>query len=75
MGTDFEITFYREIVGGNGHCRDIPIDVLQIDQASTRETAIANAIQRFQQRNGVQCWSNLATHFGVSELPKVRQEA
>jgi hypothetical protein len=75
MGRNFEITFYREIVGGNGHCRDMPIDVLQVAEAATRETAVANAIQRFQQRNRVQCWSNLATHFAVSELPEIRPQA
>jgi hypothetical protein len=73
MGRNFEVTFYREIVGGNGHCRAMPIDVLQIAQATTRETAIASAIQSFQQRNRVQCWNNLATHFAVSELAERRQ--
>lgn len=68
MGRNFEVTFYREIVGGNGHCRHIPIDVLRIAEAQTRETAIASAIQSFQQRNRVQCWNNLATRFDISEV-------
>ena len=69
MSRNFEITFYREIVGGNGICRNMPIDVLQITAAATRENAIASAIQSFQQRNRVQCWNNLATRFDISEMP------
>ena len=67
MGQNFEVTFYREIVGGNGHCRDMPIDVLQIAEAASRENAIASAIQSFQQRNRIQCWNNLATRFASAE--------
>jgi len=73
MGRNFEVTFYREIVGGNGHCRQMPIDVLQIAEATTRETAIASAIQSFQQRNRVQCWNNLATRFDISEVTRARR--
>lgn len=69
MSRDYEVTFYREIVGDNGHCRATPIEVLEIPQAATREAAIAAAIRRFEQEKGVLSWKSLATHYAVAERP------
>ena len=75
MSRNFDITFYREIVGGNGCCRDMPVEVLQIDAAETEETAIAAAIRRFEERNRVQRWSNLASRFQVTEIARRKSGA
>ena len=72
MTRNYEITFYREVIGGNGRCRDMPVDVLQIEEAATKETAIAQAIRRFEERNRVQRWNNLASRFAVAELAELQ---
>ena len=67
MSRSFEVTFYREIVGDNGQCRDMPIEVLEIARAGTPQAAVQAAIRQFEQDKRVPCWSNLATRFAIAE--------
>ena len=67
MGRVFEVTFYREIVGDNGHCRNLPIEAIEIAQALSEEAAVAQAIRRFETNRGLRCWKALASHYAVHE--------
>jgi hypothetical protein len=69
MRSDFEVTFYRELVGDNGCCRDLPICRFQVDQAADRNAAVTTAIRRFERRNNVMHWRDLAHRFDVAEVP------
>ena len=67
MSRHYAVTFYREVTGDNGHCRDMPIEVIEIAEAATPEAAVAAAVRRFEAAKRVLCWTSLATHFAVAQ--------
>ena len=68
MSKVYRVTFYRELVGGNGKRYDSSIREAPIRTTHTQDEAMAAAIKRFERRKRLTHWNHLATKLDISAV-------
>jgi hypothetical protein len=66
MSKLYEVTFYREVVGDQGRCKNVPIQVIRARGANADQAAV-KAQHEFQKAKKCLRWDTVATHFEVKE--------
>ena len=66
MSKLYEVTFYREIIGDQGYCKNVPLQIIRARGANPDQAAVV-AQHEFQKATNCFHWDNVATHFEVKE--------
>jgi len=72
MSKLYEVTFYREVIGDQGHCKNVPLQVIRA-RGATPDRAAVIAQHEFQKAKNCFRWDSVATHFEVKERREGRE--
>jgi CBS-domain-containing membrane protein len=61
----YEVTFYREVMDGTGHPREVNLATVHVTGCHGREDAEAVAVASFERDHDVSAWSDLAKGYKV----------
>ncbi len=68
MARSYRVKFYRGLVGDTGKPYDSELYATRIKGCDSEQAAAEEAIKRFQKRNKLVHWSDLATKYEVSTV-------